>query len=147
MAVLAVARRTRLGPRGTIARKWVPRVLGGVAAAMVPWAVVLQQTLPATTVVRHWQAVWIGLDLMIALGCAVTAVLDGRGDPRAVLSASAVAALAVMDAWFDVLTAQAGGDLALALVCAVPELSLAGFCAAIALRGSREAALSVRLAG
>ncbi|QWF83369.1 hypothetical protein [Amycolatopsis sp. CA-230715] len=139
MAVLTVARRTRLGPRGIAARTWAPRVLGGVAAAMVPWVVVLQQTLPATTVVRHWQAVWVGLDLMIALGCAVTAVLYGRGDRRAALSASAVAALAVMDAWFDVLTAQAGGELALALACAVPELSLAGFCAAIALRDSREA--------
>jgi hypothetical protein len=123
---------TVLGARNT----WVPRALGAVAAGMVPWVFVLGRTLPETTQVRHWPTVWIGLDLAMALGCATTARLYRRGDSRARLSASAVAALAVMDAWFDVLTAQPGAELTQALVCAVPELTLAGLCTWLALRNT-----------
>jgi hypothetical protein len=109
-------------------------VLGAAAAAMVPWVFVLGRSLPETTQVRHWPTVWIGLDLAMALGCTTTACLVHRGDVRARLSASAVAALMVMDAWFDVLTAQAGTEFTQALVCAVPELVLAGLCTWLALR-------------
>ncbi|WP_158888416.1 hypothetical protein [Amycolatopsis anabasis] len=122
-----------------MAGKWVPRVLGAVAAGLVPWLVVLGATLPSTIEVRHWPAAWIGLDLMIALGCAATAVLYRRGDARAGLTAAAVAALAVMDAWFDVLTAQPGSPLVQASACAVGELGLAAFCVAVALRAGGRA--------
>jgi hypothetical protein len=114
--------------------RWVPRVFGAVAAGMVPWVIVLGRSLPETTEARHWPAVWIGLDLTVALGCATTARLFHRGDDRARLSAAAVAALMVMDAWFDVLTAQAGAEFTQALVCAVPELAMAGLCTWVALR-------------
>jgi hypothetical protein len=114
--------------------RWVPGVLGAVAAGMVPWVFVLGRTLPETTQVRHWPAVWIGLDLAIALGCATTARWYHRGDARARLSASAVAALTGMDAWFDVLTALPGTEFTQALVSAVPELALAGLCTWLALR-------------
>ena len=113
-------------------------VLGAVAAGMVPWAFVLGRSLPATTQVRHWPAAWIGLDLAVALGCATTARLLHRGDDRARLPASAVAALMAMDAWFDVLTAQAGAEFTQAVVCAVPELALAGLCTWLALRTTDE---------
>ncbi|WP_326948634.1 hypothetical protein OG439_07545 [Amycolatopsis sp. NBC_01307] len=112
----------------------MPGVLGAVAAGMVPWVFVLGRTLPETTQVRHWPAVWIGLDLAMALGCATTARWYHRGDARARLSASAVAALMGMDAWFDVLTARPGAEFTQALVCAVPELALAGLCTWLALR-------------
>ena len=112
---------------------WAPVVLGATAVGLVPWVFVLGRTLPRTAHARHWPAVWIGLDLAIALGCATTAYLRHRGDPRARLSASAVSALAAMDAWFDVLTAQPGAELNQALGCAIPELTLAGLCAWLAL--------------
>jgi hypothetical protein len=120
--------------------RWAPRVLGAVAVAMVPWVFVLGRSLPETTQVRHWPAVWIGLDLAMALGCATTARLAHHGDDRARLSASAVAALMVMDAWFDVLTAQAGAEFSQALVCAVPELALAGLCTWLALHNTERPA-------
>jgi hypothetical protein len=122
--------------RRRVPGKWPPRVLGVVAAGLVPWVFVLGRTLPSTIEVRHWPAAWIGLDVMMALGCAATARLHRGGDPRAALTASAVAALAVLDAWFDVLTAQPGRELTQALVCAVPELALAAYCARLALRAS-----------
>jgi hypothetical protein len=121
------------GARARPRNRWVPSVLGAVAACMVLWVFVLDRTLPETTQVRHWPAVWIGLDLAMALGCATTARLYHRCDVRARLSASAVAALMVMDAWFDVLTAQPGTELSQALVCAVLELALAGLCTCLAL--------------
>ncbi|MEV6875297.1 hypothetical protein [Amycolatopsis sp. NPDC051128] len=124
------------GARARPRTSWAPRVLGAVAAGMVPWVFVLGRSLPETTQVRHWPAVWIGLDLTVALGCATTARLFHRGDDRARLSASAVAALMVMDAWFDVLTAQAGTEFTQAIVCAVPELALAGLCTWLALRNA-----------
>ncbi|MEU4250201.1 hypothetical protein AB0F15_22600 [Amycolatopsis sp. NPDC026612] len=125
--------RTATSPGGR--PRWVPGVLGVVAAGLVPWVFVLGRTLPETTEVRHWPAAWIGLDLAVALGCATTARWYHRGDGRARLSASAVAALMGMDAWFDVLTARPGAEFTQALVSAVPELALAGLCTWLALRG------------
>ncbi|MFB9687820.1 hypothetical protein [Amycolatopsis plumensis] len=116
---------------------WAPWVLGAVAGGLVPWVFVLGRSLPATTQVRHWPAAWIGLDLATAIGCATSARLLHRGDDRARLAASAVAALMVVDAWFDVLTAQAGTDFTQAVVCAVPELALAGLCTWLALRNAQ----------
>jgi hypothetical protein len=128
------APRTATGARERPRIRWVPGVLGAVAAGLVPWVFVLGRTLPETTQVRHWPAVWIGLDLAMALGCATTARWYHRGDVRARLSASAVAALMGMDAWFDLLTARPGTEFAQALVCAVPELALAVLCTWLALR-------------
>lgn len=128
------------GARARPRPSWAPRVLGAVAVGLVPWVFVLGRSLPETTQVRHWPAAWIGLDLTVALGCATTARLFHRGDDRARLSASAVAALTVMDAWFDVLTAQAGPEFAQAVACAVPELALAGLCTWVALRNAEREA-------
>ncbi|MEU0007070.1 hypothetical protein ABZ079_23020 [Streptomyces sp. NPDC006314] len=114
-------------------RKWILRALGAAAVLLVPWMVVLAVTLPGSTQVGNWRLAWIGLDALMAAGCATTALLGLRGDPRARLTASATASVAVLDAWFDITTAQAGGALVQALVCAVAEGALAGACVALAL--------------
>jgi hypothetical protein len=123
------------------ARRWAPWVLGAVATGMVPWTVVLGWTLPATTEVRHWSTAWIGLDVLMAAGCASTALLHARDDPRAGKTAAATAAVALLDAWFDVLTAQPGAPLTQALLCAVAELALAGYCTLTALTTPDQAPL------
>ncbi|TVT22611.1 hypothetical protein FNH05_33410 [Amycolatopsis rhizosphaerae] len=120
----------------TGARRWVPKLFLAAAVLLVPWVIVLAETLPLTpqaTEVRHWATAWIGLDLMMALGCAATGWLYRRGDGRSGVTAAAVGAIALLDAWFDVLTAQSGADLAQALACAVPELSLVALCVLVAL--------------
>ncbi|MFG2778891.1 hypothetical protein ACGFY7_13730 [Streptomyces prunicolor] len=114
-------------------RKWTLILLGSAALLLVPWMVVLALTLPTSTEVRNWSLAWIGLDVLMALGCAATALLGLRGDPRARLTASATAAVAILDAWFDITTAQAGSDLVQALACAVAETSLACACVFLAL--------------
>ncbi|MEV5877185.1 hypothetical protein AB0L75_23695 [Streptomyces sp. NPDC052101] len=123
-------------------RRWALIALAAVAVLLVPWTVVLAVTLPGSTQVDNWPLAWIGLDVLMAAGCATTALLGLRGDPRARLTASATAAIAVLDAWFDITTAGTGAPLAQALLCAVAEAGLAGACARLALgkgRGRRQA--------
>ncbi|WP_330459518.1 hypothetical protein OIB37_23200 [Streptomyces sp. NBC_00820] len=93
----------------------------------------LALTLPASTEVRHWSLAWAGLDALMAAGCAATALLGLRADSRFRLTASATAAVAVLDAWFDITTSPAGAPLAEALACAVAEGTLAGACLVLAL--------------
>ncbi|WP_225837222.1 hypothetical protein [Streptomyces sp. NK08204] len=124
-------------PAMTRRKRWTLILLGAGAVLLVPWTVVLALTLPGDTEVRHWSLAWIGLDVLMAAGCAGTALLGLRGDPRARLTASATASAAVLDAWFDITTAQAGTALAQALACAVAEATLAGVCAYLALSRRR----------
>ncbi|MGI5457411.1 hypothetical protein ACQEWB_30455 [Streptomyces sp. CA-249302] len=113
-------------------RRWSLVLLGAAAVLLVPWMVVLGLTLPADTEVRHWSVAWIGLDVLMAAGCAATALLGLRGDPRARLTASATAAVAVLDAWFDMTTAQPGTELTQAVACALAEAVLAAVCIRLA---------------
>ncbi|MGJ5753698.1 hypothetical protein FB563_1836 [Streptomyces puniciscabiei] len=125
----------------TVRKKW-PWVLLGAAALLVPWMVVLAVTLPGSARVDNWPLAWIGLDALMATGCAATALLGLRGDPRARLTASATASVAVLDAWFDITTSPTGAPLAEALLCAVAEGALAGACVCLAVgkgRGHRQA--------
>ncbi|MEU5319438.1 hypothetical protein AB0G67_22270 [Streptomyces sp. NPDC021056] len=117
--------------------KWLLVLLGSAAVLLVPWMVVLALTLPSRTEVRNWSLAWIGLDVLMATGCAATALLGLRGDPRAHLTASATAATAALDAWFDITTAPPGSALAQALACAVAEAALAGACVFLALGDRR----------
>jgi hypothetical protein len=111
----------------------VPIGFGAVAAGLLPWLVTLYTTLPATSDAQHWSLAWTGFDCLLAAGLACTAWLTHRGDPRAGLTAAATAALALVDAWFDVMTALPGRDLAQAVLLAVcAELPLAAGCASIA---------------
>ncbi|MGW1889639.1 hypothetical protein ACWCP6_05155 [Streptomyces sp. NPDC002004] len=123
--------------RAVRARHWTLALLGVAAVALIPWMVLLARTLPDHADVRNWSLAWIGLDILMATGCAATAVLGFRRDPRARLTASATAAVAVLDAWFDLTTAQPGGALAQAVACAAAETALAGACAYLALSRPR----------
>jgi hypothetical protein len=125
----------------TEGKKWPWVLLGAAAVLLVPWMVVLARTLPDSTKVDHWPLAWIGLDVLMATGCAATALLGLRGDARARLTASATASVAVLDAWFDITTAGTGAPLAEALLCAVAEGALAGACVYLAVgkgRGRRQ---------
>jgi hypothetical protein len=102
------------------------------AAVLLPWAVYLAVSLPASVSARHWPAAWAGLDVAMAVGLAATAWLAVRRDRRAALAAIATATLLLMDAWFDVCTAPAGGPLAMALGDMCVEVAEAAGCLALA---------------
>ncbi|WP_405165940.1 hypothetical protein OG203_13155 [Nocardia sp. NBC_01499] len=110
------------------------------AVALIPWAAVLANTLPDTAQVRNWSSAWVGLDLFLAAGCALTTGLLRRNDSRARLVASAVAGIAVVDLWFDVVTADPGAPLAQSLLCAVAETALITACMHVALTPNDQAA-------
>lgn len=141
MALAAPQYRPRTSPRpaarktGRSAGRTPPKmasVLTGAGLALVPWMLVLANTLPQRTEVSNWATAWIGLDVMLAAGLTGTGLLLRRQDPRVVPVAAATAALLVADAWFDV-TTSAGGERALALLLAAgAELPLALACAAVA---------------
>ncbi|CAK7280315.1 membrane hypothetical protein [Streptomyces misionensis JCM 4497] len=104
-------------------------------AALLPWLCLLASGLLPTKL----SAVWVGLDLLEAGALIGTGLLTARRDPRGVLAAAATAPLLFTDAWFDVMTARHGGELALALGTAVTaELPLAVCCALLAVRGFRK---------
>ncbi|AOR32405.1 hypothetical protein BFF78_16200 [Streptomyces fodineus] len=119
--------------------KWPLALLGGASVLLVPWMAVLAVTLPGSTRVDNWPLAWIGLDVLLAAGCATTAVLGLRGDARARLTASATASVAVLDAWFDITTSGTGAPLTEALLCAVAEAGLAGACVMLALGRAQRA--------
>ena len=114
------------------ARRWTLVMLGTAALGLVPWMVLLARTLPANPEVRNWQVAWVGVDILLAAGCAATAVLGLRGHGYARLTASATAAVAVLDAWFDITTSLPGADLLQAYVCAAAEAAVAGACVFLA---------------
>ncbi|MEV7547832.1 hypothetical protein [Streptomyces sp. NPDC089915] len=119
-------------PRGTRRAGWL---LVACGLTLLPWLYVLAGGLPATATVAHWPVVWVGLDALEALGLIATGLLAARGDRRHALAAAATATLLVVDAWFDVMTAAPGGDLATAVAMALgAELPLAALCGRLALR-------------
>lgn len=132
---------------GGVRRKWTLVALAAAAVMLVPWMVVLGLTLPARAEVRNWPLAWIGLDVLMTAGCAATALLGLRRDPRMRLTAAATASMAVLDAWFDITTAQPGTALLQALVCAVAEAALAWACVALALTGRQASRFAGRREG
>ncbi|MGW7239034.1 hypothetical protein [Streptomyces sp. NPDC054804] len=119
-------------------KRWALILLGSSAVLLVPWMVVLALTLPTKAEVHHWSLAWIGLDVLMAMGCAATAVLGLRGDARARLTASATASVAILDAWFDITTSAVGTELLEALGSAVAEAGLAAACVFLALSKGRQ---------
>ncbi len=122
-------RASRVVERLRRARGWLLLVLGLVAVALLPWIGYLSATLPSEHVAHHWQVAWVGLDVAEASALVATFVALLRNSPAVTVLASIAGTLLVCDAWFDVVTAQPGSDLAWALVFALlAELPLAALC-------------------
>jgi len=103
--------------------------MGGVAIGLLPWTVYLSVTLPPKHESVHWDIVWPGLDVGIALAVAATVVGLVRLSPNLPIFASTAGTLLLCDAWFDTLTSRPGTEFAWAAVEAlVAELPLAAFC-------------------
>lgn len=128
-------------PAGTadavVGARWTRRLgvgLTGAGLAMVPWLGLLATGLPASYQAQNWNAAWVGLDALEALGLFATGTLLRRRDARAALTAAATSALLCVDALFDVLT-SAPADRITAIVMAVgAELPVAALCAVLAVR-------------
>lgn len=108
------------------------------AAVLLPWSLVLLLTRPHTGVSQHWTLTWVGLDVAIAVGLALTAMFVGSDDPRAAIASMGTATLLASHAWFDVCTAVSGAEQRVAVAEALLlELPLATAGLWLALRRGR----------
>lgn len=119
--------------RRAVAR-WVPVAYLVMSLAMLPWIVVLYQTLPDRALSRNYRWAWVGFDVLLMLALGRTAWLAWRRSPFVVNVASATATLLLVDAWFDVMTANRRTLVEACVLALLVELPLAVLSLLIATR-------------
>jgi hypothetical protein len=107
------------------------------AIALIPWTVYLGLTLPQSYTAQHWQATWVGFDVLLLVFMIATVVLGFTQHPLLTLFAFATGVLLVCDAWFDVLTAKRGDFVVSVLTAGLGELPFAAVLIAGTLRITR----------
>jgi hypothetical protein len=103
-------------------REWLALT---AAIALIPWTIYLGLTLPENYTAQHWQATWVGFDILLLAFMIATAVLGFLRHHLLTLFAFSTGVLLVCDAWFDVLTAKRGDFAVSVLTAALGELPLA----------------------
>jgi hypothetical protein len=97
-----------------------------LAVLLVPWIVYLGLELPERTTSAHWDIAWVGFDAMEFAALAVTGWAAYLRSTWVEVAATASAVLLLVDAWFDVTTANGGWNLAQAAALGIGiELPLA----------------------
>jgi hypothetical protein len=120
-------RPTRVVPR------WIGWLVIAAGALMLPWVAGLVFILPTRHEASNYGFSWIGFDLALCGMLMRTGWLAQKGREHIELSAAITGTLLVVDAWFDVVTADSHREFAIALVLALgAELPLAVFCLWIA---------------
>jgi hypothetical protein len=105
---------------------WTAPLFALLAVLLIPWIVYLGLALPEHATSAHWDVAWVGFDAMEFLALAATAWSAYRRSTWVAPAATAAAVLLVVDAWFDVTTANGGWNLVQAIVLGVViELPLA----------------------
>ncbi len=112
---------------------WVVPLFALSSLVLVPWSVFLVRSLPSTHAAAHWDIAWAGFDVGLALLLLGVAVSAWRRSPWLEGTATAAAALLVVDAWFDIMTSSSHLELAIAIGEAILiELPLAALCYVLA---------------
>lgn len=124
---------------------WASKLYGLMIIVLVPWVVNLADTLPSRHVDRHWDTVWVGFDTLMLLLIALTTWFIIRRAVWFIVSASALGAFFVVDAWFDVLTAQPGSQRHHAIGFAIVEIVLAALTYWLVYRVVRFSVLGVQV--
>ena len=108
-------------------------VLVAASFGLVPWTLWLTYSLPSRHLTSHYDLAWIGFDVALAAAIALTAAAAIRGWASLGPLATVTGTMLLCDAWFDVVTASARGELleAVLLAC-LAELPLAALCALLA---------------
>jgi hypothetical protein len=111
-------------------------LFAGLALLMVPWTIYLGTTLPSTERAAHYALAWAGFDGGLLVALALTGIAAVRLSRWLPALAGATAALLLMDAWFDVVTAPRASERWAAVAMAVMvEVPLAAVCAWMAVGG------------
>ena len=114
MHLPASSRRQSIAPA-----TWVVGGLSLCALVLGIWVFFLGAELHGRYNVRNWSSTWGRIDLCQVAGLLATARLVHRRSLAVAPIAAATATLIAMDAWFDVMTAQAGSDWYTALFMAI----------------------------
>lgn len=118
---------TRIVPR------WVGWLIIAAGLGLLPWVAGLSVILPSRHEAANYGFSWVGFDIALCGMLLRTGWLAQKGREHIELSAAVTGTLLLVDAWFDVITADSHRELALALTLAiVGELPLAFFCLWIA---------------
>ncbi len=105
---------------------WAATIYITAAIILVPWTLFLYDTLRAHHVVRHWDVIWLGVDAALVVCLLSTGLAALKKSLWIVMAATLTGGLLVMDAWFDVMSARPGPELAQAIAAALLlELPLA----------------------
>jgi len=117
-------------------------VLGPVflvmAVVLAVWTTWLTVRLPTHHLVRSWDVAWGGFDVLLTTLLVATGIALVRRSSWVRAFAVATAALLVVDAWFDITTAQAGEQLTQAILQAVfVEVPVALLCLYVAWRADQ----------
>ncbi|MVU82629.1 hypothetical protein GPX89_36030 [Nocardia sp. ET3-3] len=130
----ALIRRLQPPPERVLPRPEVVRVHRRVrltlmvagCLGLIPWIVYLGFSLPAEYHARNWSLAWIGYDIMLVLLMASTAYLGWKRRVMVLLPAFATGILLLVDAWFDIVTADAGDVWVSVGTAVLAEIPLAG---------------------
>ena len=122
----------------TPAPRWVAPFFVLVGLGLVLWTIWIAYDLPRRHVARHWDVAWAGFDVMMAALLFITAYGALRRAAWLQGAAAASATMLVCDAWFDIVTAGRGADLAMSLASGFfIELPLAIICIWVARNAER----------
>jgi hypothetical protein len=120
---------------------WAASLYVGASLVLVPWTVYIGNTLNTRHVFRHWDVAWVGFDIALTLSLLFTGISAYKKSPLVIVAGAISGSMLVMDAWFDVLGARPGHDLALAVAAAfIIEIPLAYASFGLAYDGLRELA-------
>jgi|SRR5581483_5639159 len=105
--------------------KWASILYAALAVVLVPWILALAEFLPARHVARHWDALWVGFDVIILFTIILTLYYILAKKIWVVVSAAALGTLFIVDAWFDILTSRPGREQTGSIIMGAIEVGLA----------------------
>ena len=119
--------------------RWTGWLLLALGVITLPWTANLAVYLPDKSEAAHYNASWVGFDLLLCALLIRTGWSLLRHRAYVEVTAAMTAVMLFIDAWFDVLSAPTAKEFAIALTLAlVAELPLAAFCLWVALRAEYE---------
>ncbi len=105
--------------------KWAVILYAALAVILIPWTFNLAENLPTRHLVRHWDVVWVGFDIFMILAYLLTIYFALTKKVWVVISASGLASLFIVDAWFDIFTAKPGKEQKTSILFGSLEVILA----------------------
>jgi hypothetical protein len=109
-----------------LAPKWTAPVYLVLAVLLIPWIVYLGLELPERATSSHWDIAWVGFDAMEFAALALTGWFAYIRSTWIEVAATAAAVMLLVDAWFDVTTANGGWNMTQAAILGIGiELPLA----------------------